>query len=383
MSVSGQLHQLQNLSTRFIKAMVETPMHHLFGRHRPDQHPSGAAPGTLFISPDAGATEVHLRRIDDGQLDVIDHPDADAIRAAQSRGGRLWLDVAGFADDDQLRRIGELFELHPLTLADLVNVERQTKVDSLDDRSLIIVQTLNLDAASDQPGLAQLGILMKGEVLLTFRERPGPLFDPVLARLDRVTSRLRTEPLDYLACALLDVAVDASFPVVETLADQIDEVEERVMAGSGQGVMADIHRQRRALISLGRLFWRQRDLLARLLRDEQIFRHETQIYLRDVYDRTVQLLDMVETTRDLVASLVEIHLSISATRSNQIMKTLTIMASIFIPLTFIAGVYGMNFALMPELEWAWGYPAVLLLMLTVSIGLLTWFRLRGWLGERR
>jgi magnesium transporter len=165
------------------------------------------------------------------------------------------------------------------------------------------------------------------------------------------------------------------------LADQIDLVEEKVMDGQGQASMSEIHSHRRVLIMLGRLFWRQRDLLARLLRDEEIFRQETQIFLRDVYDGTVQLLDMVETTRELAASLVEIHLSISANRSNQIMQTLTITASIFIPLTFIAGIYGMNFEVMPELSHPLGYPAVLALMLTVSAGLLLWFRRRGWLGQ--
>ena len=379
MSVTDHLHQLKDLSLGLIRHLVETPVHSLFGRGRVENRLPGAAPGTLFIASDAAATRLTLRRIDGDTVELIEQPDDDQIRAARLAGGRLWLDVAGFADDARLREIGELFELHPMTLADLVNVERQTKVETLPSGHLIMLQVLDSNDEEGSPGLAQVGLVLDNDVLLSFRERPGRLLGPILTRLERPSSRLRSEPADYLASALIDVSVDTSFPVIEALADRIDELEEQVMSGSGQSVMADIHQQRRALISLGRLFWRQRDLLARLLRDEEIFRRETWIYLRDVHDRTIQLLDMVETTRELAASLLEIHLSISANRSNQIMKTLTIMASIFIPLTFVAGVYGMNFAWMPELEHPLGYPGVLLLMLAISVGLLLWFWRRGWL----
>jgi magnesium transporter len=381
MSVGDQIQQLQDVSLRFLRIMVETPVHKLFGRDQGSvERMTGAAPGTLFINPNAAETAVRAWHISEGEVVALEQPDLAALREMKARGGRMWVDVAGLADSDRIRQIGELFDLHPLTLADLVNVERQTKVDTLDDRALILIQALHLGADDHKPGLGQLGLLLHDDLLLTIRERPEPLFDPILERLARPTSRLRSQPVDYLACALLDVAIDASFPVVEALADQLDEAETEVMEGRGHDMLGEIHRQRRALITLGRLFWRQRDLMARLLRDDEIFHQDMHIYLRDVYDRTVQLLDMVETTRELAASLLEIHLSISANRSNQIMKTLTIMASIFIPLTFIAGVYGMNFEWMPELTQPWGYPAVLLFMLSVSIGLLLWFRHRGWLS---
>lgn len=382
MSVSDQLQHLQELSSRFLRTMVETPIHHLFGRNRSILHPPGSSPGTLFISPDAAATELRLWHIGPQGVEAFRAPGIDTIRQLRGREGTLWLDVCGFSDDDLLRQIGDLFDLHAMALADLVNVERQTKVESSDQVNVILMQIPHLAGAATQPGLVQLGLVLMDNVVLSFRELPGPLFDPVVTRLGRPTSRLRSHGPDYLACALLDVAVDASFPVIETLADQIDEVEDEVMESRGQDVMATVHQQRRALISLGRLFWRQRDLLARLLRDQEIFARPTHIYLRDVHDRTVQLLDMTETLRELAGSLVEIHLSISSHRSNEIMQTLTIMASIFIPLTFIAGIYGMNFGWMPELDRPWGYPAVLVVMLVVGLGLLWWFHRRGWLGRR-
>ena len=383
MSVSEHFRHLQHSSIEWLNYLVETPIQDVFGRrHAASTRQPGADPGTLFVDPRAAPTSVRLWHIHQQQVECVEQPDAEEIRRRHQAPGRIWLDVAGLADDQRLRELGEIFGIHPLTLADLVNVERHTRVDSLDDQALILLQVLHPPESNQRPALGQMGVLLGDQVLLSFRERPSGLFQPIENRLARNTSRLRSEPLDYLASALLDVAVDASFPVVEALADRLDALEDLVMQGQGYSVLADLHQQRRGLITLGRLFWRQRDLLARLLRDDDIFRRPTHIYLRDVYDRTVQLLDMVETTRDLAASLVEIHLSISSNRANQIMQTLTIMASIFIPLTFIAGVYGMNFEHMPELTWAWGYPAVLGLMLSVSLGLLLWFRARGWLGRR-
>ena len=381
MKMSDPIEHWRQRGTAFVRAMVDLPLRRLLGRQHEARHQPGAGPGVLFIPADAAATAVTLSRIAESGTSTLLDPSIDEIRAALAQGDRVWLDVAGFADDGLLRELAALLDLHSVILADLVNVDRQTKVDSLAGQHLIMTQVLQEGAGGQPAGLVQLGLVLLGNVVVSFRERPGPLFEPIYQRLNRPGSRLRAEPLDYLAHALLDVAVDASLPVVESLADFVDELEGRIMDGHGHSLMVEIHGQRRALITLGRLVWRQRDLMARLLRDDLVFRRETQVYLRDVYDRTVQLLDMIETTRELAASLVEIHLSMSANRSNQIMSTLTIMASIFIPLTFIAGVYGMNFERMPELTWTLGYPLVLLLMLAVALGLLAWFRRRGWLGR--
>ena len=383
MSVENQLHHIRDLGSRFVRAIVDKPFMELLGRpaHRSGME-TGQAPGTLYIDPDASDTRIRLWLINETEVIYLDNPTIDSIEEMRARPGRLWVDLAGFADDARIRAVGELFGLHPVVLADLVNIDRKTKVNTLDEQALIIIQALHLSHTDPRPGLGQMGLLLGDNWLLSFRERPDPLINPILARMERPSSRLRSQPIDYLASALLDVAVDASYPVVEALADQLDVAEEAVMAGRGQSMLGNIHDQRRALIALGRIFWRQRDLMARLLRDEEIFRRETHIYLRDVYDCTVQLMDMVETTRELAASLVEIHLSISANRTNEVMKTLTIMASIFIPLTFIAGIYGMNFEHMPELAHPWAYFAVLGFMGAVAGGLLLWFWRRGWLGKR-
>lgn len=382
MSVSEQLQHWQKASTRVWESLARKPLSAWFGRPEPLLSRGRVhEPGRLDRPSNAAATRITLWHFGSDGLQRHDNARLETLQAAEAQGGRRWIDVSGFSDLDAIRALGSHLDLHALTLADLVNVERQTKSDDLGERMLIVMQLPHLAGADGDTPLSQLGWLISPDLLVTFREQPGDLFDSVLARMDRPGSRLRSAPLDYLACALLDVAMETGFPVVERLAEQLDQIEEAVMAGQGQNVLGRIHAQRRALITLGRLFWRQRDLMARLLRDESHFHKTTRIYLRDAYDQAVQLLDMTETTRELAASLLEIHLSISANRTNQVMKTLTIMASIFIPLTFVAGVYGMNFEHMPELSWPWAYPAILGLMLATAGGLLYWFRRRGWLGQ--
>ncbi|MGY6588022.1 MAG: magnesium/cobalt transporter CorA [Wenzhouxiangella sp.] len=382
MSVSEQLYQWQKAGTRVWETLARRPLSTLFGRPEPLLSRGRVhEPGRLSRPSNAASTCITLWHFGPEGLQRHDNVSLETLQATQALGGRRWIDVCGFSDLDTIRALGEHLDLHALTLADLVNVERQTKAEDLDERTLIVMQLPHLAGAGGDTPLSQIGWLISADLLLTFREHPGDLFDSVLARMDRPSSRLRSKPLDYLACALLDVAMETGFPVVERLAEQLDDIEEAVMNGQGQDVLGQIHAQRRALITLGRLFWRQRDLMARLLRDESHFHKTTRIYLRDAYDQAVQLLDMTETTRELAASLLEIHLSISANRTNQVMKTLTIMASIFIPLTFVAGVYGMNFEHMPELAWPWAYPAILGVMLAIAIGLLWWFRRRGWLGH--
>jgi len=377
MSITDQLNQLQDLGRRFVRQLVELPAQHLLGIGRSGaRRPPGTVPGTLFIDPDATPTRLTAVCFRAGEVETLTDPDLATLQRARARCDRIWLDVTGFGSDQMLKDIGREFELHAMMLADLVNREPQTKTDSANGVHLVITQVPLLDPDSGQPGLDTLGLALGKDWLLSFRERQSGLFLPIYERLENPESRLRTDPLDYLAYALLDIAIDSLFPVLEAIAARIDQSEDRVLEGRGSEILPEIHDQRRALIALGRLCWRQRDLLSRLLREEAMFRPQLRIYLQDVHDRTTQLHDMVEATRELAASLVELHMSLSAQRSNQAMQTLTVMASIFIPLTFIAGIYGMNFENMPELGWEWGYFAALGLMAAIGIGLYLWFRRR-------
>jgi len=377
MSITDQLAQLQDLSKRFVRQLVELPVQHLLGvGHSGARRPPGTVPGTLFIDPDATPTRLTAVCFRGSEVETLTNPVLAALQQARARSDRIWLDVTGFGSDRMLKDIGREFELHPMMLADLVNREPQTKTDSANGVHLVVTQVPLLDPDSGQPGLDTLGLALGKNWLLSFRERQSGLFLPIYERIENPESRLRTDPLDYLTYALLDVAIDSLFPVLETIAARIDQSENQVLEGRGSEILPEIHDQRRALIALGRLCWRQRDLLSRLLREETMFRAQLRIYLQDVHDRTTQLQDMVETTRELAGSLIELHMSLSAQRSNQAMQTLTVMASIFIPLTFIAGIYGMNFENMPELGWEWGYFAALGLMSVIGVGLFLWFRRR-------
>ncbi|NEZ04085.1 magnesium/cobalt transporter CorA [Wenzhouxiangella sp. XN201] len=377
MSLTDQLNHLQDLGKRFVRQLVQLPAHHLLGLTLAGaRRPPGTVPGTLFIDPDAMPTRMTVVCFRGSEVETLRNPDLASLRRARTQCERIWVDVTGFGSDELLKAIGQEFALHPMMLADLVNREPQTKTDSADGTHLIVTQVPQLDPESGQPGLDTLGLALGDGWLLSFRARQSALFAPIHDRLGRPESRLRTDPLDYLGYALLDVAIDSLFPVLEAVAARIDQTEDEVLDGRGEDILPAIHDQRRALIALGRLCWRQRDLLSRLLREETVFRQELRIYLQDVHDRTIQLQDMVDATRELSASLIELHMSLSAQSSNKAMQTLTVMASIFIPLTFMAGIYGMNFEYMPELDWEWGYFGLLGLMGVIGLGLYIWFRRR-------
>ena len=219
------------------------------------------------------------------------------------------------------------------------------------------------------------------DFVLTFEEHRGDCFDPVRHRLRDPSSRIRRNGVDYLAYALMDAIVDAYFPAMEALGDRLEAVEESVVAGSAPAaVVRELHETRRELLVARRALWPLREVMAGLMRaDSARVTTETRVYLRDVYDHVVQLLDLLENYRELGASLTELHLASASIRLNEVMKVLTMIATIFIPLTFVVGVYGMNFEHMPELTWRYGYPAVLLVMLGIALGMLVWFRRRGWL----
>lgn len=337
----------------------------------------GARPGELHIPEGAPPPRIHVTAYGPEHLEE-DEIDVAQLAAWRGRADVLWVDVHGFGDEAVLRRIGELFEVHPLALADVVNVPQRPKVEDYGDRHLILTW-MAIVAPRRRLDLEQVSLVLGPGFLLSFQERPGDVFDPLRARLRTNAGLARRMGPDFLAYALLDAIVDGYFPVVEAIGEDIERLEERVLERPTTALLREIHDTRRRLLTLRRLQWRQRDALAAVLREEHSpFTPPVRIYLRDVYDHGVQLLDSIETFRELAMGLLEIHLSQVSNRMSEVMKTLTIMASIFIPLSFIGTVYGMNFDYMPELHWRWGYFGVLGGMATIGLGLLLWFRSRGW-----
>ena len=290
-----------------------------------------------------------------------------------------WIDVEGLGNPDVLREIGGLLEIHPLALADVANVPQRPKVELYADRLLLVCHQAML-TSQGEIDFEQVSLVLGPGWVVSFSEKPGDVFEPVRARIRSPQMRIRRMRADFLAYALIDAVVDAYFPVVEKLGNDLDELEDEVMGRPTRATLERMHAIRRQLLQLHRLQWRQRDAIATLWRDETFpITEPVRPFLRDVHDHAFVVLDSIETFRDLSVSLMDVYLSAASNRLNEVMKTLTLVATIFIPLTFIVGVYGMNFDVMPELRWRWGYAAVWVAMIAIGGGLLAWFRRRDWL----
>ena len=356
------------------------------GRHRrPAQRaPAGSAPGTL-ATPPAGAAPTTVRMIAYGperltEATIAAVSDLDRVEP----GAQVtWIDVQGLGDLDVLRALGERFGLHPLALADIVHPNQRAKVEDYEAHLFIVVRMPNLD---DRLWTEQLSMIVGAGFVVTFQEQPGDCFDEVRERLREGKGRIRAEGADYLAYTLLDALIDSYFPLLERYGEALDAIEREVVATPDAGHLTRIHVLKRDLLELRRALWPMREVTSQLLRDDVAFiGASTRLFLRDCADHVFQLMDMVEIDRELASSLIDLHLSSLSMRMNETMKVLTIIATIFIPLGFIAGVYGMNFDRsvspfnMPELGWYLGYPFALGLMLAVALGLLAYFRRKGWL----
>jgi magnesium transporter len=351
---------------------------------------SAALPGaTGARSALADATERTVLRAmlygDDGLEEVAACEAAD-LAGLRARSRRLWLDVSGLADHATIDAIGHQFGLHPLALEDVVHVRQRAKVEEFPEHLFVVVRIVD---SPETMRLEQLSMFIGADFLITFQEHAGDFFDGVRARLRQGRGRVRAAGPDYLAHALLDAAIDGFFPVLEALGERIETLEDAVIGDPQPEQVDELHQVKRELLDLRRALWPARDMVNTLIRnDSPLITDATRLYLRDCHDHTLQLIDIVETYRELASGLLDVYLSSLSARLNEVMKLLTIISTIFIPLGFIAGVYGMNFDPgasawnMPELAWAYGYPFALALMLGVAAVLLGYFRRRGWLGGR-
>ena len=352
-----------------------------FAKH---YHPPGTTPGSLQAHPQRvrQACSLRLVRYDEPTLDVSEH--AEFIAPADD--GRLtWLHVQGVASGETLARIGDHFGLHPLALEDIHNAGQRPKVEEYDGLLFLILSLPRIQ--DDTITVDQVSFFLAPGYVLSFCDGPVNPFDPVLKRLQQRAGKLRSRGPDYLLYALLDTVIDQGFPVLESFGLELEDVEEAVVGNAHRATLARIHRVKRELILLRRMLWPQREALNALTHQErEQIADGTRVFLRDCYDHTIQIMDLLETYRDMSVSLLDIYLSSVSNRLNEIMRVLTMIATVFIPLTFIVGVYGMNFDAnntspwaMPELYWYYGYPLVWLLMIAIAVGMLVFFRRRRWL----
>ncbi len=343
--------------------------------------PVGAPPGTLAI--DAALPKPKIRVLaqnSDGILECDVHDPAELPKIVED--SRLtWIDVQGLGDEGVLKALAELFTIHRLALADVVHTPQRPKVDSYPNHELAFVRMLGLNESGEMD-VEQLSVLIGDSFVITFQENYGDPLEPV-----RVRFRERVGPIgelggDYLSYAIIDTVVDGYFPLLEAFADRLDDLEEQVMSRPRPDVLMQVQKTKRTLIALRRSVWPLREALNMMLRDQAPrITEATKPYLRDTYDHCVQVAEVTDSYREIASELTNTYMSVVANRTNDVMKVLTIMASIFIPLTVVAGIYGMNFDHMPELHQRWGYPAALVTMVLIAGGMLLYFRKKGWLGE--
>lgn len=349
-------------------------------------HPPGTAPGTLVERPAETPQPIRISLVDYSPTEFIEHELLDAVDCRQflQRDSITWIHVQGDVAADTLRNLGELFELHPLALEDVMNAGQRPKHDSYEDQDFIVV---NLpEFRNGGVAAEQISLFFGHNYIVSFCGAAQDPFEPVRRRLRSSTGRFRARGADYLLYTLLDVVIDAGFPVLEQLGETLESLEVELLDVPTRDTLAQIHQLKRELLLLRRSLWPQREVINALLREEQTrVRAETHLYLRDCYDHTVQIMDLLETYRDMTTSMLDVYLSSVGNRTNEIMRLLTLIATIFIPLTFIVGIYGMNFNTanspwaMPELHWYYGYPLIWLIMIGVAAGLVYYFKRQKWL----
>jgi len=349
----------------------------LFRRRRP---PPGASPGTLVMPESAVRPVIRIMDYGPGAFEEKTLATPAEIRPYLDDQSVTWVDVEGLGDEQVLREIGDIFGLHPLALEDVVHIPQRPKTESYDTHEFIVTQMVMLH----QDGVLeteQVSIFLGRNYVLTFQERPGDCFDPVRERIRRGKGVSRQRGPDYLAYALLDAIIDNYFPALEAFGERIEAIEDEVVANPSRKTIHGIYEVKRDLLALRRAIWPQRDAINSLLRAESdLISPAVRVYMRDCYDHAVQIMDVVETYRELAMGLVDVYLSSVSNRMNEVMKVLTIIATLFIPLTFIVGIYGMNFQYMPELHWRWGYATVWGVMGATALAMLYYFRRRRWMG---
>ena len=312
---------------------------------------------------------------------LTEEADVSVERALQLGDSKsvTWINVSGVHNEDVVTRIGRHLNLHDLVLEDIVSPYQRPKADPDGDHIFIVLRMLRFDRQAVRLTSEQFSIIIGPRYVVTFQEEPGDVFDPLRERLRGKGPRIRKRGAGYLGYALLDAVVDHYFPAIDQIGDVIDELEDELLTDSASATQSRIYHLRRIIIQLRRAIWPVRELLISLEKmDSSPLGRDIQPFMRDLQDHLSLIIDAVEALRDATASLLEFYHSSLSNRANDIMKVLTIIATVFIPLTFLAGIYGMNFEYMPELKWSAAYPVLVGIMLVVGIGLLLMFKRKGW-----
>ena len=345
-------------------------------------HKTGLAPGTPIHIGERRAETVKITVFEYDASSVQERQLAGAEECGECRDpkGVVWINIDGIHDISVVETVGRIFGIHPLVQEDIVNANQRPKVEEYDSYLYAIVKMLYEDQAAGTLQAEQVSIIVTPKIVISFQEREGDVFNPVRERLRTGKGTVRQRGSDYLAYCLIDAIVDHYFQIMENLEERVLPLEEEVVDDPRPQVLQNVHALKSDLVFLRRSLWPLREMLARLYREQlPPIQPNTRPFLRDVHDHTIQVIEILESFQEIVSGLMDIYMTSISNRMNNIMKVLTIIATIFIPLTFIAGIYGMNFEFMPELSWRWGYPAVLGVMLLILVGMVIFFKRRKWL----
>ncbi|GAB4112869.1 MAG: magnesium/cobalt transporter CorA [Candidatus Caldatribacteriota bacterium] len=291
-----------------------------------------------------------------------------------------WLNIDGLKDTSLIEKVGNYLGLHPLLIEDITNTGQRPKIEDFEDYIFIILKMIYCTNSKDDLEIEQISLILGPDFIVSFQERKGDVFESIREKIRKGKGKIRKEGVDYLAYNLIDSILDNYFVILENIAEKIEEIEERLLIYPTPKILQNIHELKRNIIFLRKSVWPLREIISRLEKPEsKLIKETTQIYMRDIYDHSIQIMDTIETQREMISGMLDIYLSSISNKMNEVMKVLTIIATIFIPLTFIAGIYGMNFHYMPELSWRWGYFATLLVMVLVGVLMVFYFRKKKWL----
>jgi magnesium transporter len=343
---------------------------------------AGLSPGSMVHIGEKKIDEIKitLMNYDQEQLLEKELPTIEASFPYRDTLPVTWINVDGLHEMNVVEKMGAHFGIHPLVLEDIVNTGQRPKAEDFDEYIYIVLKMLDIDTAVDHITAQQVSLIIGPHFLISHQEKEGDVFNYVRDRVRKGRGRIRKSGSDYLAYALMDAVVDNYFAILEKLGEKIEQLEEELLENPTSRILEDIHHLKREMIYFRKQVWPLREVINSLIKDpSELIQETTHIFLRDVYDHTIQVIDTIESFRDVLSGLSDLYLSTVSNRMNEVMKVLTIIATIFIPLTFIAGIYGMNFEFMPELKLQWAYPTLWVLLIVIFISMVLWFKRRKWL----
>ena len=342
----------------------------------------GLPPGTLLHIGEKKIETVKITVInyDQTHFQEKEATSVEECLSLENTSQITWINIDGIHDVEIVQKIGDYFNIHPLTLEDILNTRQRPKIEDFTEYVFLVLKAWHYHEKERKVYTEQISLILGPHVVISFQESESNVFDPIKKRIRNEKSIIRKMGADYLAYALVDAIVDNYFVILETFGEDIEDIQEKLLADPTTETLEAIQTLKREMITLRKSVWPLREVVNNLERGESpLIKKGTLVYLRDVYDHTIQVMDTVETFRDMLAGMLDIYLSSLSNKMNEVMKVLTIIATIFIPLTFIVGIYGMNFVHMPELQNYWGYPVVLMLMSVIGLSMVVYFRKKKWL----